>query len=232
VKFDENEDQEPPVDQIRELQQWLGAQGVLDNAPVFLAGSTHDGEETLATRVWLELRKQFPDLALVIVPRHAERANEIARQLSRLHVNAVLRERPPNRVQSATQQGMVGSVCVANTTGELRAWYHLADVVMIGKSFTGKGGQNPVEPILAGKPVVVGPHMQNFVDVVLDLVSAGGIAQVPDENGLREMAAEFLAHPESGIRQSENGRRAMARHQGASERTAEILNRVTPLRLR
>ena len=225
VKFDDSKDKEPPAEQMEELRSWLQENGVSGDAPIFLAGSTHNGEETLATRVWQDLRREFPALALVIVPRHAERGNEIAVQLQEIGVNTTLRD-GVNRVRPTTQQGIVENACIANTTGELRAWYYLADVVMVGKSFTGKGGQNPVEPVLVGKPVVVGPNMQNFLEVVQDLVEADGISQVADESKLREKVAEFLHHPEKGIQQSGNGKQAMARHQGVADRTIEVLKSI------
>ena len=225
VKFDEAQNSAPPAEQIEELASWLQDCGVERGTPVFLAGCTHDGEETLSVRVWRELRKEFPDLALVIVPRHAERGNEIAEQLTEIEVDLTLLREGPNRVSSSTQQGTVGgeAVCVANTTGELRAWYHLADVVMIGKSFTKKGGQNPVEPVLAGKPTVVGPNMQNFADVIRDLVAAKGISQVQDETALQEKLAEFLRDPAKGKEQAEKGCEAMLRHRGAARKTAELI---------
>ncbi len=224
VKFDDSKDEDPPAEQIAELRVWLEENGIANDSPVFLAGSTHDGEETLVTRVWQNLRKVFPDLALVIVPRHAERGGEIADQLEQMGVETALRA-GPNRASSSTQQSQGDRVCIANTTGELRAWFFIANVVMIGKSFTGKGGQNPVEPVLAGKPVIVGPNMQNFSDVVRDLVAAEGITQVADEVHLREKVAEFLRHPEKGGEQSANGKKAMARHQGAADRTISVLER-------
>ncbi len=227
VKFDESKDLAPPPEQITELQNWLSENGLdCANSRILLAGSTHDGEEQMAVWVWRNLREEFKNLALVIVPRHQERGAEIATQLDAMGVDLTLLRGGPNRVRSETQQGTVSdgeTVYVANTTGELRSWFQLADVVMVGKSFTGKGGQNPVEPVLAGKPVIVGPNMQNFSDVVSDLIRVDGITQVADEKGWQEAAAEFLRDPESGKAQAERGKTAMTNHIGAAERTASLL---------
>ncbi|MDF1815357.1 MAG: glycosyltransferase N-terminal domain-containing protein [Verrucomicrobiales bacterium] len=217
VKIDESV-ASSPEEKIAELTGWLKENGYT-GGPIFLAGSTHAGEEKICARVWQELREKHPDLALVIVPRHAERAPDFKPELEALGLHPVSRS---NRVQSTTQQG---TVYVSDTTGELRAWFHLASVVFIGKSLAGKGGQNPFEPILAGCPVIVGPNMQNFHEMVSDLVAKKGITQVPDESGLKNAVDQFLDNPEEGVQQAARGKAAMDSHQGAALRTARwILN--------
>ncbi len=208
-----------------ELAAWLTATGMPAERRILLGGSTHDGEERLLAAAARELRPEFPGLELVLVPRHAERGAEIAAQLREDGFDPVLRV-GPDRVESSTQQGQT-RVWIANTTGELRAWFHHAELVVIGKSFHGIGGQNPVEPILAGRPVVVGPHMENFAEVVAELRSRGGLRQVEDEAALIPALRELLRDPASGIAMAERGAAAMAKHAGAAARNAEwILERA------
>jgi len=222
VKFDESP-ADRPNQKIEELKKWLAETGFPESNRIFLAGSTHDGEEILTTRIWLNLRKKYPDLSLVIVPRHAERAPGIVSQLKELGADPLTRM-PSNRVESSTEQGSIGDrVWISNTTGELRAWFHLSDVVMIGKSFTGKGGQNPVEPVLAGKPVIVGPNMQNFTDVIRDLETAEGITRAANGEELEEQVSYFLDNTETGRQQAERGIAAMERHLGSADRNARII---------
>ena len=208
-----------------ELSAWLASTGFPPSSRILLAGSTHDGEEKLIATIADELRKEVPGLALVIVPRHAERGNDIALQLRAMDFDPVLRIEP-NRVASSTQESLLPidrRIWIANTTGELRSWFQLAEVVVIGKSFRSEGGQNPVEPILSGKPVVVGPHMENFSDVVGELIGVNGICQVSDDDGLAAALRDLFHHPERGKEMADRGALAMARHEGSAARSAAFI---------
>src|SRR5205823_749911 len=124
--------------------------------PVLFGGSTHRGEEEILATIFLRLRQQFPSLRLFIAPRHVERLREIRAHLAALPIRVNLASEVwVNRASDA-------DCIVLDTTGELQRWYAIATIVFIGKSLTAHGGQNPVEPIMAGKPVVFGPHMENF----------------------------------------------------------------------
>ncbi len=213
VKFDESVATEPTA-QIEELAQWLESVGCARDRRIFLAGSTHAGEEAICGRVWKKLVKDHPDLALVIVPRHAERAVDFHTQLQAYDLAPIYRS---GSIPAPDQP----DVYVADTTGELRAWFHLASVVFIGKSLTGHGCQNPVEPIQAGKPVIVGPNTQNFLEVVEDLVAKQGISQVPDEPALLKEINRLLNDRTAARQQAENGQKALESHYGAAVRTAE-----------
>jgi 3-deoxy-D-manno-octulosonic-acid transferase len=225
VKFDQAGGNEISDQKVAEIRKWLALTGFPEGARILLAGSTHDGEEKLIATVFSQLREKQPDLALVIVPRHAERAAEIVARLSAQGFTTLLKA-GPNRVEALTQQGPVDTanhVWVANTTGELRAWFHLASVVIIGKSFCGEGGQNPVEPILAGRPVVVGPNMQNFAEVMDDLNAVRGILQLKSPDELFEALVKTFEDEAGSKAMAERGTEAMARHLGAAERTARFI---------
>jgi len=187
---------------------------------LLLGGSTHEGEELLLARAARELKAEFPGLELVLVPRHAERGPEISARLREAGFDPVLRS-GCGRVGSSSEEGAnPARVWIADTTGELRSWYHLAELVVVGKSFHGVGGQNPVEPILAGRPVVVGPRMENFAEVVAELRGLGGLRQIEGEAELLPALRELLRDPESGRAMAARGAAAMARHAGAAARNA------------
>ncbi len=229
VKFDNAGTGATATERQHALDQWLTDTGMPEVRRILLAGSTHDGEEKLLALVADRLRVEVPGLALVIVPRHAERGAAIAAQLRELGFDPILRVEP-KRVASTTEESQVtpataprGRVWIANTTGELRSWFPLAELIVIGKSFCGEGGQNPVEPILCGRPVVVGPHMENFSDVIADLLAVEGIAQVSGEEALPTTLLTLLRNPDLGLEMARNGAAAMARHEGAAARNAAFL---------
>jgi 3-deoxy-D-manno-octulosonic-acid transferase len=112
---------------------------------------------------------------------------------------------------------------VVNTTGELRDWYHVATVVFIGKSLTAHGGQNPVEPVLAGQPVVFGPHMENFQAIVARWLAADAAVQVRDPAELRAQIQDLLARPERRKQLVARAQETVAAHAGATARTVEVI---------
>lgn len=207
-----------------ELAAWLAATACPAGARLLVGGSTHEGEERLLARLLRRLREEFPDLALVLVPRHAERGPDVAVQMREEGLSPVLRVAPG----ASPEEDSPERVWIANTTGELRSWYELAELVVIGKSFCGEGGQNPVEPILAGRPVVVGPHMENFAEVVAALRAVDGIHQVADEEELARALAAFLRDPALGEATARRGSAAMANHAHAAARNAEWILRHLP----
>jgi 3-deoxy-D-manno-octulosonic-acid transferase len=197
----------------------LNELGVPASAPVLLGGSTHDGEELALARVWLRLRKRFPDLFLVLVPRHHERAREAGRRVRAEGVNVaflteVRRGRRPD--------GQVDCL-VVNTTGELKAFYQVATVVFVGKTLTARGGQNPIEPAALGRAVVFGPHMENFRGIVPEFLRAEAARQVRSRHELETTVAELLASPERCAALGANARRVVEQNLGATARTVEII---------
>lgn len=196
--------------------------GASVGAPVLVCGSTHDGEEALLGEIFLRLRKQFPDLFLVIVPRHFERTREVCRALESCGVKHVLRTELNTEFKEKV--AAPDSHClVVNTTGELKYFYEHATVAFVGKSITANGGQNPIEPCALGKATVFGPNMQNFTDVVNQFLAADAVVQVKDAAALETAFARLLN--DSGQRE-ELGRRASAvvqQNVGAIDRTVEMI---------
>jgi 3-deoxy-D-manno-octulosonic-acid transferase len=214
IKFDPAE-VEPHPERPRAFLQTMG----VDTArPILLAGSTHAGEEAILGRIFLQLRKQFPDLFLIIAPRHVERAWEIEQQLQALRLSSARRN----------AGGKAGVDCLLlDTTGELRDWYGVATVVFIGKSLTARGGQNPVEAILADRPVVFGPHMENFAALAHALVVHGAARQPNDELGLTTTFDELFRDPEERARLVAAAREVLAPHRGATARSAALLEKLS-----
>ncbi len=187
---------------------------------VLFGGSTHRGEEEILTTIFLRLRQQFPSLQLFIAPRHVERLREIRSQLAALP----LRVAPASEV--AIDRESDADCVLLDTTGELQRWYDIATVVFVGKSLTAHGGQNPVEPIMAGKPVVFGPHMENFGMLARTLVSRKAAIQVRDADSLERAIVELLQDTEARQRLVQNALEVLSTHKGATERAAALVHEV------
>jgi 3-deoxy-D-manno-octulosonic-acid transferase len=205
---------------VFDMGRLLGQLGVPEGARVLLGGSTHAGEEGILGEVYLRLRERFPDLFLVVVPRHFERGKDAGRELSARGVRFVYRkEVTPN---SQYKPGEVDCLLV-NTTGELRYFYEYASVIFVGKSLTAEGGQNPIEPGALGKPMVFGPNMQNFEAIARAFVEQGGALQVPDAAGLEEALGRLLADPELAAALGANALKVVRANLGAIEKTVEMI---------
>jgi 3-deoxy-D-manno-octulosonic-acid transferase len=191
--------------------------GLDRDSPILFGGSTHPGEEEVLAEIFQRLLVDFPAFTLIVAPRHVERAGEIRGRLRRLGLNVALRS-------EAHQAGAPVPDClVLDTTGELQHWYAVATIVFVGKSLTARGGQNPVEPILAGKPVLFGPHMENFSALAQALVANNAAVQVRDPNSLQQQIAWLLRDREAALRLVANARSVLSRHDGATERTAALV---------
>jgi 3-deoxy-D-manno-octulosonic-acid transferase len=197
-------------ERVAEFRELLRKLGVADDAPILLAGSTFAGEELILAKLYRELRDRFPTLFLILVPRHVERTPEILADLRPLDLRIALR---------SEEAKPTADVLVVNTTGELRDWYHLATVVFIGKSITAHGGQNPVEPVMAGKPVVYGPNMENFAAIVARWREEEAAVQIRDEAELKEQLSDLLANASRRETLARRAREVVAAHLGATERT-------------
>ena len=176
--------------------------------PVVLAISTHPGEEP-----WIAsaIRDADPNALPVIVPRHAERRAEVAAALRNAGFLPVLRTRFENPAPNAP------ALLVIDTTGELRDWTAHADVVIIGKSFLARGGQNPCEAIQAGKPVITGPHMDNFQPLATRLLEKNATLAATDQATLAAAIRRAL-DPATARELTHRATDVLASHQGATER--------------
>jgi 3-deoxy-D-manno-octulosonic-acid transferase len=199
--------------------------GVPAGAPILLGGSTHAGEEAILADVFQRLRARFPDLFLVLVPRHFERGKQVGEVLRQRGIRFTYRR----EVRSSTQLAPRSlDALVVNTTGELKYFYEEATVVFVGKSLAAEGGQNPAEPAALGKPVVFGPHMQNFAAMAASFVREDGGVQVADAAGLEAALAALLADPARRETIGANAIRVVKAHTGALERTVDMIVAAIP----
>ena len=194
--------------------------GVPEKAQLLVCGSTHPGEEALLAEQFLELRKQFPNLFLVLVPRHFERGKEVGRELKERGVKFIFRSEITGNTQLAP--GEIECLLV-NTTGELKYFYEHATVIFVGKSLKGQGGQNPIEPGALGKPMVFGPNMQNFQDVAKSFVAQNGAVQVKDATELEKAFGQLLADEWRREELGRNARKVVRENLGAIDRTVEMI---------
>ncbi len=216
IKFDYARHRDPDPGPLREVLQRAG---LGPETPLLLAGSTHPGEEKILWDIVRELRTDHPTLTLLAAPRHVERSRELTVELERAGARVLRRS-------GLTESGPPRDrpdVLLLDTTGELHAWYPLATVVFIGKSFLATGGQNPVEAVVAHRPVLFGPHMENFGAIVAELLRHGAAAQVPDPGALARELRRILQDPAVAGRFAEGSAHALAPHSGATTRTVEIL---------
>lgn len=158
--------------------------------PVVLAASTHPGEEEILTETHRTLAGYFPGLLTVIVPRHADRGEAIARMIFTAGLNPALRSHED--LPTATTD-----IYVADTMGELGLFYRLAPIVFMGGSLVEHGGQNPIEAIKLGASVIHGPHVFNFTDVYNALDAAGGARRADSQEALVKQFGQLLAHPDA-----------------------------------
>jgi 3-deoxy-D-manno-octulosonic-acid transferase len=198
----------------------LGVEMGLDPArPVFMAGSTHEGEEEHLLVVFKRLLAGHPGLQLVIAPRYVERAARI--------VALAAGEGLGVRLRSAGAAAGAAPVTVLDSIGELAAAYRLATLVFVGGSFVTRGGQNVLEPASQGKPVLFGPHMENFKDSVQVLQGRGGI-QVANPEQLYKVAEELLARPDQLQDLGRMARQAVGAIRGASVHNVDHMLAMLP----
>lgn len=218
LKFDAS----PPTpgNSSLDVRALLGQLGVKESSPILIGGSTHAGEEIILARIAQRVRKRFPSLFLILVPRHQERGGEVGKALTELGMRFVYR----SLLTRETSHSPRSVDCLlVNTTGELRSFYACADVVFIGKSLTAHGGQNPIEPAALGKAVVVGPNMENFSQITDEFLQSRAILQVKDESGLEQTVIDLLS---SEKRRNKLGRMAadvVRKKQGGLEKTMDMI---------
>ncbi|CAF0695848.1 3-deoxy-D-manno-octulosonic acid transferase [Candidatus Methylacidithermus pantelleriae] len=185
---------------------------------VFLAGSTHPGEEDILLRTYTQVLEKYPEWKLVLAPRHVERARELLVLCARLGLPAKLRSQ-----LGQTPDGKPLRVLILDTTGELRCVYEKADLVFVGKSLKARGGQNFIEAARVGKPIIVGPYMENFAHLVVEFLSKEGIRQVRDEFELARAMERLAGHPEEREELGKRARLVFETNLGAGRVAAEVL---------
>jgi 3-deoxy-D-manno-octulosonic-acid transferase len=186
---------------------------------ILLAASTHSGEEALVTEAFAALKKEFSALKLVLVPRHAERADDVASEVEKLNLSLWRR--------TAGVPDKEVDVLLADTTGEMLKLMSKADVVIMGKSLAGHDeGHNLIEPALLHKPVVTGHVLRNF-RVLLELLRSGdGVRTIADDSELMPVLAELFRSGKARQELGERGYELVSGNRGAAARSIEELEKL------
>lgn len=192
--------------------------------PIWLLASSHEGDEAIALAAYRTIAKQYPDLLLVVVPRHPERFDKVVNVMQQQQIS--VQRRSDNLPISANTQ-----VCVMDSLGELLAAYQFADIVTIGGTFSHIGGHNPLEPALYQKPIIVGADMANFVEVHQQMSDQQGLitlAKTNDDDALSQALAEqvvtLLGDESTAAKLGRNAYQVVQANQGCCERTFAALN--------
>jgi len=185
---------------------------------VWAAGSTHAGEEVMVADVARQLKKKGLEQILIMVPRHPERVRSIGEQLTARGIRWVLR----SEIETGGKIRK-GGVLLVDTMGEMLKFYSIAELVFVGGSLVPVGGHNLLEASLLSKPVLFGPHMQNFKEIAGLVLESGAGLQVDDSRELEEKVAELLNDKVRRKQMGEHGFDLLSDHAGATHKTLEVI---------
>ncbi|MGG2395597.1 lipid IV(A) 3-deoxy-D-manno-octulosonic acid transferase [Pseudomonas sp. SH1-B] len=214
IKFDLKIDAELPQRAAELRHHWHAEQ-----RPVWIAASTHAGEDEIVLAAHRQLLVTQPNALLILVPRHPERFNSVY-ELCLSQGLATRRRSTGAAVQDADQ------ILLGDTMGELLFLYALADIAFVGGSLVANGGHNLLEPAALGKPVLSGPHLFNFLEIAAQLRDAGALSEVDGSEQLADRVATLLNAPGEIRRMSEAGLDVLKANQGALERLLVGLERL------
>lgn len=201
-------------------RQLAALAGIAAGDVVFLAGSTGAPEEEIVLSVYQQLAADYPALRLIVVPRHPERFDEVARLMRLSGVRFVRRSQLETAGVTADR---AARVLLVDTVGELAAWWGTADIAFVGGSLNGRGGQNMIEPAAFGAALCFGPNTRNFRDIVALLLAGEGARVVRDADELSRFVRQCLADPEERARLGMVARELVRQQQGATQRTAGLI---------
>lgn len=182
---------------------------------ILLGGSTWPGEDEVLARIFQHLSPTFPQLRLIIAPRHFEKADAVEANLRKLGLPCIRKSRQLPDVC------VEGAVLLADTTGELMGFYGLSDITFVGKSLCEHGAQNMIEPCLCGNATLVGPNTENFRSVMADLLSADALVQIQTEEELEKVIQKWLREPAARLAYGERAIRIVEKRRGITKGIAE-----------
>ena len=188
---------------------------------IWIAGSTREGEEGRLISVYKKLKEQFPTLLMLLVPRHPERFDLIARKLQRYGLEHVRRTDCQKEVSASVD------VYLGDTMGELSLMYACSDVAFVGGSLVPLGGQNILEPCALGVPVLFGPHMFNFPDISRWTIKEGAGKMVKDSQELTEVLRDLLANPSERDKMGSRGLAFIEAHRGAMSKNYDLIQTLS-----
>ncbi len=218
IKFDLTIDPQLLARAAQQREQWQTT-----HRPVWIAASTHAGEDEVVLSAHRMLLKSHPDALLILVPRHPERFNSVF-ELSQQQGFASVRRSTSTPVTSET------SVLVGDTMGELLFLYALADIAFVGGSLVPNGGHNLLEPAALDKPVLSGPHLFNFLEIAAMLRDAGALDEVSDAAGLAAAVQRLIEQPQASKAMSDAGLAVIKANQGALQKLLDGIASLLVLR--
>ena len=208
---------EPPTEiALKRLREELR---LPKDAPVLIAGSTHEGEEAIIIHIFKELKVDFPQLILILAPRHLQRISRVEGLLKAQGIRWARRT-------MLAEGPRAHEVILLDTVGELAALYGLGTAVFVGGSFCRVGGHNILEVLAHGKGVIFGPHMDNFRTIAQGVVERGAGIQVRTSDELKDTLAQVIADPLLSHTMGKKGRALLKEQQGALERTVKIVKEI------
>ncbi|MDY0290838.1 MAG: 3-deoxy-D-manno-octulosonic acid transferase [Desulfuromonadaceae bacterium] len=216
VKFDQGDSTPAPLDAAKLRVKFALQEGV----KVWVAGSTHQGEDEIVIRTYRNLLKVFPNLILILVPRHPHRCRHIGELLTQ--------EDLAWRLRSSVSKTPLepGGVLLVDTLGEMLDFYTLANVVFVGGSLVPVGGHNILEASMVNKPVLFGPYMQNFKEIAQYVTAAQGFGEVADAAELEQLVTCLLQNPAVADTAGLNGAAILQQHAGATAHTLTVMKKL------
>lgn len=191
------------------------SQPTLSNRPIWIAASTHEGEDQLIIDAHLQVLQRLPNALLILVPRHPERFEAVTNLSIKQGLNTTTRSSNPFGTESM-------QVFVGDTMGELMVFYSAAAIAFVGGSLVPTGGHNLLEPLSLGKPVLFGPHMFNFEVLKNDVLDAQAGVEVQHSTQLAETVISLLTQPETAAKMGQEGINLIKKNRGATGRVAEL----------
>ncbi len=220
--------------------RWIEADFALLRAPLIVAGSSCDGEEELILAAFAELRKDVADVRLLLAPRHPERFEAVAKLLDSSRFKSVRRSASAPQIELAGAGALTvlpaiknpapsADIILLDSMGELASLYRFASVVFVGGSLVPKGGHNILEPALDAKPIIVGPHMENFREIAAEFLRHDAVVQLQGKHdheliaALRAAMLELLTDTERAQTLGENARATVEANRGATAKTVAVI---------
>ncbi len=208
----------------------MGA-GMSPEGDFLVGGSTWPGEESVLLDIFVRLRERNPALRLILVPRHMERRQEVETLIKARGLSYIKRTDMGDGEKAEIENGKTEtgdeagpSVLLADTTGELKHYYAVGSLIFVGKSLgENRGGQNPIEPAMVGKPIIVGPHMENFPGVMDDFLAADALVQVADASELEAQLVVLLGDPDARQAFGKRAEMLVAEKRGVVSRSVALI---------
>lgn len=213
IKFDINVDE-----QVKSQAGQLLSQ-LPNKRPVWVVGSTHEGEDEQVLAAFKQVLADIPDTLLILVPRHPERFESVYKQVTQLNLTCM--RRTDNQPLSSNTEVLLG-----DTMGELMLFWACADVAFVGGSLVTRGGHNPLEPAAFSVPILSGPHVFNFTAIYDMLKQQGAVGFVDDSDSLAQQVLNLLQHRTIAEQQGEHGAKVVAQNRGAEDKLLTLITQL------